>query len=490
MPDRYKYSNDRGIKQGMGRAQLRAGPGAATTQRPTSVAGRLVCQYREVMVAWERFASGEDSVQGVPAEVVLSWRRCRDVHSVDPYLASPPRATGRGSPSLICNSVFAQLGGIAAGIVQRSESCLATVTDGDGQILASWGSGEAGRRAADSNLAPLFSWSESATGTNGMGTALMQPWPMSVRGPEHWCQALHGWSCLGMAVYDIATREAMAALNISAWESPVPISVHQLTREMRIVHDGLRKRARRGAAEMADAFAEASRSARGALLAVDTAGSVIAANEKVGGLPAAAASFALDPVERHRGDRSSLAEVARRAVQRVQAEPQWVGSADLSSLLGGSSQLFEVRPVISAEGVVGLILNEGGAADGEAISAEEQASSAPAIPSRIVGLRDGRVLLLPPSEIRYAEARRHDVWLATDRGWLRAGTRGLENVMRELSRFGFIRVHRSYVVNVGRICEIEHHGKGVLTLSTLPQEQEAIPVSRRYSAELRNLLGL
>jgi hypothetical protein len=408
-----------------------------------------------------------------------------------PVPGEPATGDGCGGPSLAYNSVFAQLGGIAAAIVERSDNCLTTVTDGCGQILASWGSGAAGRRAADSNLAPSFSWSESTTGTNGMGTALMQSWPMSVRGPEHWCQALHGWSCLGRAVYDLATREAIAALNVSAWESPVPISAHQLAREMRVVHDGLRQRAWRDAAEVADAFAAASRFAHGALLAVDAAGNLIAANEKVraflGRLPV---GFALDPAQRHRGDRSGLAEVARRAIQRVQAEPQWVGSADLGFLLGGGSQLFEVRPVLSAEGVIGLILNDENGADGEAISIEMQAPSAPTIPSRIVGLRDGRVLLLPPSEIRYAEARRHDVWLATDRGRLRAATHGLDNVVQELSKFGFVRVHRSYVVNIARICEIEHHGKGVLTLSTHPQKQEAIPVSRRYTAKLRSLLGL
>ena len=195
---------------------------------------------------------------------------------------SPPRAMGCGSSSLACNSVFAQLGGIAASIVERSENCLTTVTDGNGQILASWGSGAACRRAADSNLAPFFSWSESTTGTNGMGTALTQPRPMSVRGPEHWCQALHGWSCLGVAVYDLVTREAVAALNVSAWESPVPLSAHQMASEIRVVHDGLRQRAWRDAVEVADAFTETSRNAHGALLAVDAAGNVIAANERSG----------------------------------------------------------------------------------------------------------------------------------------------------------------------------------------------------------------
>ncbi len=67
---------------------------------------------------------------------------------------------------------------------------------------------------------------------------------------------------------------------------------------------------------------------------------------------------------------------------------------------------------------------------------------------------------------------------------------GLDNVVEELIKFGFVRIHRSYVVNVARICEVEHHGKGVLTVSTDPWKQEAIPVSRRYTVKLRSLLGL
>ncbi len=474
----------------MNRAQLRAGPRVAAKQRLAPMAGRLISHHREVMVAWERFVSGENIVHGVPVEVLLSWHRCRDIHSVDPYLVSPPQARG-SSRSLTYNIVFAQLGGIAAAIVERNENCLATVTDGYGQILASWGSPAASRKAADSNLAPFFNWSESTTGTNGMGTALTQVSPMLVRGPEHWCQAFHGWSCLGMGVYDLVTREAVAALNVSAWETTVPISAHQLISEMRIIHDGLRQRAWRDGADVADAFAEAARNARGALLAIDVAGNVIAANEMVrASLDRLPTSFALDPVKRYPGERLGVAEVARRSVQRAQAEPQWLGSTDLGFLLGGSSQFFEIRPVLSPEGVKGLILSDEGAANGEAISAPAQVSSAPAIPSRIVGVRDGRALLMSPMEIRYAEARRHDVWLATDRGWLRAATHGLDNVVQELTKFGFVRIHRSYVVNIARICEIEHHGKGVLTLSTDPRKQEALPVSRRYTAKLKSLLGL
>ncbi|MGH3180510.1 MAG: LytR/AlgR family response regulator transcription factor, partial [Streptosporangiaceae bacterium] len=241
---------------------------------------------------------------------------------------------------------------------------------------------------------------------------------------------------------------------------------------------------------MAKKFVEAARNVHGELIAIDAAGSIIAANERARvHLDGPPTSFALDPAKRWRAQCSGLREVARDSVQRAQGEPQWVGSTDLRFLLDGNDQVFEIRPVVSPDGVIGLILSSESSSGGERINPEARTPVTPELPSRIVGMRDGRTLLLSPGEIRYAEAHRHDVWLATDQGRLRAATRGLDNVERELSQFGFVRIHRSYIVNIGRICEIDHHGKGVLTLSTHPQKQEAIPVSRRYAVELRQLLG-
>jgi DNA-binding LytR/AlgR family response regulator len=82
------------------------------------------------------------------------------------------------------------------------------------------------------------------------------------------------------------------------------------------------------------------------------------------------------------------------------------------------------------------------------------------------------------------------VWLITDLGRLRAATQGMHNLERELARFGFLRIHRSYIVNPGRICEVQRHGRGMLTVSTQTRKKEMIPVSRRCAVELRNRLRI
>src|SRR5246127_4959718 len=114
------------------------------------------------VAAWERFVTGADSVQGVRPEILMSWYRCREEYGVNPCLDRAPAVAEASPHSIEHDVVFAELGGVAASAADEVGSdCLVTVTDPDGHVLASYG----GRRvlrlaAADSNLAPWYTWSE------------------------------------------------------------------------------------------------------------------------------------------------------------------------------------------------------------------------------------------------------------------------------------------------------------------------------------------
>ena len=71
-------------------------------------------------------------------------------------------------------------------------------------------------------MAPWSCWSEWATGTNGMGTALEAPGPVLISGPEHWCVGFHEWVCAGVAVRDAVTHEPVAVLDVSTWRANLP----------------------------------------------------------------------------------------------------------------------------------------------------------------------------------------------------------------------------------------------------------------------------
>jgi len=459
--------------------------------------GGLQRHRHQTLAAWERFVSGDDDVQGIPPSILLSWYRCRDVHKVDPRLSRAPAVRrGRRSDRLAHAGVFAQLGAIASGIVERSKQCLATVTDGDGQVLASWGKGGLRHRAVESNLAPFFAWSESATGTNGMGTAIMQQQPVLVRGPEHWCQSLHEWTCVGVAVYDEVTQDALAAVNISScWQDDITVFANQLAAELQPVRAGLREQALQDGIDVSRAFVTADRQSPGKLLAIDVAGNVIAANEEARALlEDLPQGFMLDPASRWRPGIPQIRSIVAQSGENLQDNSDWTGSADVGTPLFGRSEMFSLTPVRSTDGVIGWVLSSGRSRCG-AGEITGRAASPPSAPSlgrlgRIAAVHDGQVLLLDPSEIRYAEADRHSVWFTTDAGRVRAATQGIDNIDAELTPFGFIRVHRSYLVNVERVCKVGHKGKGILTLSTHPNKDEQIPVSRRSVSRVKVLLGI
>ena len=169
-------------------------------------------RYQAVTAARERFLAGDDRVRGVRPEVATSWYRCREQYHVDPGLRPrrprPRRTTPSAEHTLEHEIVFAQLGGAAASIASEVESLggVVTVADGAGRILTVQGDKETLRRARDSNMAPWSCWSEWATGTNGMGTALEAPGPVLISGPEHWCTGFDEWVCAGVAVRDAGDR--------------------------------------------------------------------------------------------------------------------------------------------------------------------------------------------------------------------------------------------------------------------------------------------
>ena len=153
-------------------------------------------RYRAVTAARERFLAGDDRVRGVRPEVATSWYRCREQYHVDPGWTGrrprPPRTSRR--PSTRSSTRSCSPSSAAPRRRSRAEveslGGVVTVTDGAGRILTVQGDAKTLRRARESNMAPWSCWSEWATGTNGMGTALEAPGPVLISGPEHWCDGL------------------------------------------------------------------------------------------------------------------------------------------------------------------------------------------------------------------------------------------------------------------------------------------------------------
>jgi hypothetical protein len=452
-------------------------------------------RYRAVKAARERFLAGDDRVRGVRPEVATSWYRCREQYHVDPGLSKAPPASVGEEPSaehtLDHEIVFAQLGGAASSIASEVESIggVVTVTDGAGRILTVQGDKETLRHARDSNMAPWACWSEWATGTNGMGTALEAPGPVLIRGPEHWCTGFHEWVCAGVAVRDAVTRDPVAVLDVSTWRGDLPPQAAAwLSRAVSGARAILRQRARDTGAELAAAFAQTRARSGQALAALDASGRVVIADEWASlflGVPARVP--ALDPAVRWRPG-LDLGRLARHAIKQARLEHGWVGTTRIVTDLSSEPSRITLRPVFLAGQPIGA-LAVFAADDGDVIE-RERAEPVLVPPPRIVGVSGERMVLLHPPEVRFAEADGNDVWLVTDEGRLQAAVHGIDRLDDELAAGEFLRVHRRFIVNLSCVRAVDRGPRGELSLIMDGAAGEAVPVSRRNVPAVRRALGL
>jgi hypothetical protein len=446
-----------------------------------------------VLAAWERFVRGEDEVPGVRPMVAVSWQRCREQYRVDPLLAQAPVALAKPDRTAEHDGVLVELGFRAAAVAHEVSNLggVVTVADATGRIVTQWGDQATLARAAVANLAPWFSWSEGAAGTNGMGTALEEHGPVPIRGPEHWCQAFHHWACAGIAVRDVVTREPIAVLNISCWRSQLPGSAASwLANAVTMTQHTLNRHARDNGAALVAAYTKAGARAAAPLAAVDTAGKVVIADDRAGvhlGVPAA--TPAVDPTLRWNPGLPELIAAARYSSRQAAHDPEWVGSAQIVTHLAGEPTSVSFRPVFSSGRLIGHLVSFGDA-EGTRVPGADGAERSRARPRRLVAMRDNRMVLLRLSEVAFAESRGNEVWLDTDQGRLRAAAMSLDRLEAELTGAGFLRVHRQFVVNLSRVREVERGVRGELTLVMNERTNEMVPVSRRNAPAVRHALDI
>ncbi|MGD9988485.1 LytTR family transcriptional regulator DNA-binding domain-containing protein [Pseudonocardia sp.] len=428
--------------------------------------------------AWEAFVGGDDEAAGavVPRHILSSWRRCRDVYDLDPLRPLAPAASSPRSPRY--RGLYAHLGAITSAVAREVGDCIATVSDGHGQVIAVWTDARLRREVDDSNLDPQFCWSEDVAGTNGTGMALLGRGVVAVRGPEHWRAEMHDWNCVGAALTDPVLGEPVASINISSrCEETVTALARRLGEELAEPRRHLARQAARDAAAVGRACARETLRGAGAVVGLDLAGGVLAGGNGRRRGPGTAP-------EPH----PTLRAVARTGLAEVAANPEWRTTFAPGPPLAHADELFEMRLVEGPDGPAGWLLvetdhpGEPPAPGGRGRAADRT--------ERVPAEGDRYVLLLEPHEIRFAEAQGHTVWLVTDRGRLRAMIRGIDNMERRLAEHGFLRVHRSFLVNPDRVQRIDQKGNGVIALSTDPARPEDIPVSRRSMQTVRQVLGL
>jgi len=125
----------------------------------------------------------------------------------------------------------------------------------------------------------------------------------------------------------------------------------------------------------------------------------------------------------------------------------------------------------------------------QAIGRLVPAQQAPALVERIPVEKAGKKLLLKVEDIFYVMAKDDYSYLHTDKERY-LSTISLAQLERRLEPMGFFRIHRRYLVNLGRVKEVVPMYGGTLLLTLNDSEETQVPVSRRRVPSLKRAIGL
>jgi ABC-2 type transport system ATP-binding protein len=112
----------------------------------------------------------------------------------------------------------------------------------------------------------------------------------------------------------------------------------------------------------------------------------------------------------------------------------------------------------------------------------------PQFPFMVPAKLEGKVALVAPADILYAVAQDDKAYLQTIEAQLPTQFT-LAELEKRLSRSGFFRAHRGYLVNLQHVKEVIPYTRDSYTLRLKDEAGTEIPLSKTAARELRELLG-
>jgi ABC-2 type transport system ATP-binding protein len=166
---------------------------------------------------------------------------------------------------------------------------------------------------------------------------------------------------------------------------------------------------------------------------------------------------------------------------------RWLSNLMREQAEGGTTQLILATEQSNLESLCNVIyiLNQGRIAKTLHPQENQDASFPFKIPAK---LEDKKVVLLNPAEILYAYASEGRAYLVTNERNLPTQFT-LSEIEERLSRSGFFRAHRAYLVNLQHVKEVIPFTRNSFSLRLNDPENTEIPLSKSAAGELSDLLG-
>jgi ABC-2 type transport system ATP-binding protein len=169
-----------------------------------------------------------------------------------------------------------------------------------------------------------------------------------------------------------------------------------------------------------------------------------------------------------------------------QASVKWISQVVRKLAEGGTAVLAFVQDAANLEMLCDTVyrMNQGQISEAFDPREEQQRQRPFMIPARV----EEKIVLIDPADILYVYAQEDRAFLQTSQGRLPTQFT-LAELEKRLSRSGFFRAHRSYLVNLQQVKEVIPFTRDSFSLRLKDTAGTKIPLSKAAERELRELLG-
>jgi hypothetical protein len=239
-----------------------------------------IAHARALARAHERSLAGASAPVGVRELVADSWKRSLAA-GVAPEAPGAPvvlddeelqQARDRSPLAPAIDAILAALSGLDA-----EARHVVAIGDAEANLLWVTGNLAAVDLAREMRFQEGAAWSESAAGTNAVGTAAALDHPVQIFSAEHLVAAVHAWTCSGAPIHDPATGELIGVVDLtSELRTAHPHTLSLATLAARAAEITLRLHRVEEMIRLRERWEATAEGRRGASVLIDRTGRVIA----------------------------------------------------------------------------------------------------------------------------------------------------------------------------------------------------------------------
>src|SRR5699024_6660235 len=175
---------------------------------------------KSITTKWEYFQLEGDLPESLNPVILSSWKRCKQ-NSID-YLKNKAYIEYIDDSLKDKKEQNQFLLDIAKPYMEEfyqsfyDPNVLVMLSDNSGVIIEGKANRQMWSEVEKRHFIPGSNWGELRSGTNAIGTALVEEKPVHVFSSEHYCQGWHSWVCTAAPIRDPLTNQIIAVLDMTS----------------------------------------------------------------------------------------------------------------------------------------------------------------------------------------------------------------------------------------------------------------------------------